>query len=786
MKTLDRKLLRDLARMKGQAATIALVVAAGIGAFVGMLSTYDSLQWSRRSYYEGARFADIFTGLKRAPESIAEQIAQLPGVADLETTVVFDVTLDLPEATAPVTGRMIGLTDGKEPRLNRLSLRRGRWTAPGERNEVLVSEGFADARGINPGDSLAAILNGRRERLQVVGVVLSPEYIYASRGGVIPDDKGFGIFWIDRRGLASAFNMEGAFNAVSLRLSPEGRPPEVISALDRLLEPYGGLGAYGREDQGSHRMLNQEINELKVFGTVFPAIFLGVAAFLLNVVLTRQISTQREQIAALKALGYANRTIALHYLKLVLAIVLLGAAFGIGIGAWLGRSMTGMYTRFFHFPHLAHRMQPWIPLLGAGVSFTAAVAAALNAVYRVAALAPAEAMRPPGPARYRRMLLEKLGWAHRLSPQIKMIIRTLERRPFRAALTSFGIASAIAIIIGGTFWRDALDSLISVQFNAAEREDAGLFFVEPLSDRVRYEIKEIPAVLFSEPSRDIPVRLRAGHRAYRTAVAGLPREAKLRRLLDADRNPIPLPPDGLLLTDRLAARLGVRAGDRVEVESLEGQRTKREVLVAGLVNDLIGMSGYMEIGALNRLMGEGDSISSVAVSIDPSQVKAFDARLKEMPKIATVVMKRTSLETFQKEMARNILFFTTIVTAFAAAIAVGVVYNSARIALAERAWELASLRVLGFTRGEVSTFLLGELAVELVLAIPFGLGLGTLLAEGLIRMIGHETFSIPLVIAPRTYAYAALSILIAGAVSALIVRHRIDRLDLVSVLKTRE
>jgi putative ABC transport system permease protein len=783
---LDKKLLRDLAHIKGQAFTIALVVAAGIGGSIAMLSTYDSLQWSRQSYYDTARFAQVFADLKRAPKSLEQQIGQLPGVVDAETTVVFDATLDISGAVEPVIGRMIGLSDTGQPRLNRLFLRQGRLIETGQSNEVLVSEGFAKARGLKPGDRLAAILNGKREMLQIVGVVLSPEYIYASRGGAVPDDRSFGIFWIELSRLASAYNMEGAFNHVVLRLAAGASEQAVIDVLDRLLEPYGGLGAYGRDAQISHRILNQEINQQKVIGTIFPTIFLGVAAFLLNVVLSRQISTQREQIAALKALGYANLTIAVHYLKLVLVIVVFGIVLGIGIGAWLGHYMAAMYTVFFHFPRLSYRIQPWIPLLAAGVSILAAVTAALNSVRRAVTLAPAEAMRPLAPAKYRRMMIERLGWVHLLSPQARMVIRTMERRPFRVVLTMFGIACALAIIVSGTFWRDALDYLIEVQFNTAEREDASIVFTEPLSGSVRYEIQRLPGVLYAEVSRNVPVRLRAGHHSYRTVIVGLPQDAELRRLLDEDLRKVSLQPEGLLLTDRLAARLGIQVGDRLQLESLEGPRTKRDILLSGFINDLIGISGYMEIGSLNRLMKEGDWVSSVAVSIDKAQVGEFYARIKEMPKVATVVMKKTSLQTFEKESARNILFFTTIVTIFAAVIAVGVVYNSARVALAEQAWELASLRVLGFTRREVSAFLLGELAIELVVAIPLGLWFGYLLALGMVSTADSEMFSIPVVIALRTYAYAVAAILFAGIVSALIVRHRIDHLDLVSVLKTGE
>jgi putative ABC transport system permease protein len=513
---------------------------------------------------------------------------------------------------------------------------------------------------------------------------------------------------------------------------------------------------------------------------------MAVAAFLVNVVLSRHVATQRESIAALKALGYSDVRIGAHYLAFVSVIVVIGVALGIAVGWWLGRGMTGLYTDFFHFPRLEFRVQPWVPLLGAAISFLAAVGGALNAVRQVAALAPAEAMRPPSPAQFQRTLLERIGMERWLTPAARMVVRTLERRPFRAAFTSFGIACSVAIIISGTFWRDVVDYMIDVQFNAIEREDASVVLTDPREARVRHEIEGLPGVTQVEGAREVPVRLHAGHRTYRTGIIGLSQHATLRRLLDENLTEIPLPREGLLLTDRLAERLDLRPGDFVRVESLEGTRVTRDVVVAGVVADVFGMLGYMEINALNRLMGEGPSVSSIAVSVAPDQADTVYAQLKERPRVATVTVKASALKTFEETSARNIIFFTGVITIFAAAIAIGVVYNSARIALAERAWELASLRVLGFTRGEVSLFLLGELAIELIAAVPLGLALGYGLAAMMIELMHDETFAMPLIIAPRTYAFAALAIVVAGIGSALVVRHRVDHLDLVAVLKTRE
>lgn len=786
MKAIDRKLLRDLWQLKSQVFTVALVVASALSGFVGSFATYYSLVNARESFYESARFGDAFSDIKRAPREMERRILEIPGVSDAETTVVFDVTIDVPDIAEPIVGRMIGLDEANPPRLNRLVIRRGRAPERGQLAEVVVSEGFAATRGLGPGQTLTALLNGRKETLSIVGVGLSPEYIYASRGGAFPDDRSFGVFWIGRERVAAAYNMEGAFNHVTVRLAPGASDRGVIDALDRLLEPYGGVGAYGRDEQLSHRILGQEIDQWKVTGTLIPTIFLAVAAFLLNVVLNRQVTTQREQIAALKALGYGNGKIAAHYLLQVAVIVFIGTVIGIAVGAWFGEAVTGLYARFFHFPAYRFVMPLWIVFTATAVTLAAAVAGALGAVRKAVSLAPAEAMRPPFPGVYRRTLMERLGLGHLLTPAMRMTIRTMERRPWRAMLTAFGIASAMAIIVSGMFWRDALDYMIGVQFEAAQRADADIVLVDALGPRVEREVARMPGVILAEGSRDVPVRLVAGHHFYRTAIQGLPQGGELRRLLDGSLNRIAVPAEGILLTDRLAERLGVRAGDSLLVETLAGQRNKRQVPVVGTVRDLIGLSAYMNLDALNKLMGEGDILSAVSVRLEASQSAELFRQLKTFPRVAIAASKTAMLANFRETSARNVLFFTSILTAFAAVIAIGVVYNNARIALQERSWELATLRVIGFTRGEVSTFLLGELALELLAAIPLGCVLGYGLSWAIVSMSHHDLIAIPIIVAPRTYAFAALAIIAAGAVSAMIVRRRIDRLDLVGVLKTRE
>ena len=782
---LDRKLMRDVWHLRGQVVTIALVVASGIAAFSASLSTYEALKRMQAEYYESARFAQVFATARRVPTGVAPRVLELPGVAAVAATLSYDVLLDLPGVVEPTVGRIIALPEHGLPAMNRLTLMAGRWIDAPESNQVLVNQTFADKRGLKPGSTLRALLNGKREQLEVVGIVLSPEYIFPAAHGV-GDDASFGIFWIGRKRLAAAFNMEGAFNRVAVRLAHGASEGATIDRLDRLLETYGSTGAYGRDEQPSHKAITQEIAEMRVFGLVLPSVFLGVAVFLLNVVLTRQIGTQRGQIAVLKALGYPNARIGLHYLKFVLVIVLLGVVMGLSAGAWLGRLLTELYAEFFHFPTLDFELPLWVVAYGALASLVAAVAGALRALQGVVRLAPATAMQPPSPPTFRRTVAERFGLGRLYSPAVRMVLRDMERRPGRALATTLGIAGAVAILISGTWWRDAIDYLFEVEFRMRERQDVSLVLAEPASDSAVYELMRLPGVLRAEIDRSAPVRLVYGHRSYRTTLTGLPSGATLRLLLDDDLRDVPLPDEGLVINRTLADLLAVRPGDRVRVEMLQGARKSLDVPVVALVADLMGTPAFMHIDALNRLLGEGDAMSGARLRLDAAERVRFLQQVKEIPRVAFAVEIGPIIRNFRETSARNILIFTTVLSVLAATIAFGVVYNNARIALAERAWELASLRVLGMTRSEVSWLLLGELGLQLLVAVPIGWLAGYGLSAFIVELIHPETFRIPLIIEPRTYAFAALVVLGAGVASALIVRRRVDRLDLVAVLKTRE
>ncbi|MCW5772381.1 MAG: ABC transporter permease [Rhodospirillaceae bacterium] len=787
MRTLDLKLWRDLGRHKGQVFTIALVVACGVAAFVAAIGTYRSLVAARDTYYSQARFADVFVALKRAPERLGLRLAELPGVAEAETRLVFEATVHAEGDPVPITGRIVSLPDAGAPRLNRIRLRRGRLPEVGRGNEAVVNEAFLLARRLRLGDGLAVVLNGRRQQVRIVGTALSPECIYAVRSAEeVPDDRRFGVFWMRRKAVERAFDMEGAFNAASLRLAPGASREAAMAATDRALAAYGGLGAYERKDQTSARFIDDEIAQQGFMASTIPVILLAVAAFLLNIVLARLVSGQRNQIATLKALGYTDGVIGAHYLKYAAIIIGLGATLGTALGYWLGALLTGSYQPFFRFPTLEFRFEAWLPAAGIAISAAAGALGALAAVRRVARLPPAEAMRPPAPRYGRYGWLDRGGWLRRLPARLLMVLRPMLSRPWRSVMSIVAIAAAMPIIVLGLFWRDAIGTLIDVAFGLADRSTFIVSFTDPVEPRVLIELAGLPGALAAEGYRGVPVRLRAGHRTYRTGLEGLPARLDLRRPLDVAFRPIAVPAAGLLLTERLAERLQVKPGDRIVVEVLEGRRPVREVAVAGLSQDLVGMAARMELGALARLLGEGPTVSAAAVLAGPRQVRALYARLRAAPKVATVSIRREAAQTFLETTLWLVLAFSAILTAFALAIAVGVIYNNARIALAERAWELASLRILGFTRGEIFAILIGQLAIELCVALPFGIELAYWCTYAVAEAQQSDSFRIPIAISPATYGIAAGAILAAALLSAAIVWREINRLDLLGVLKMRE
>jgi putative ABC transport system permease protein len=784
---LERKLLRELSRLKGQIATIALVVASGIVAFISLRGTYASIEASRGQYYDSRRFADVFATATRAPDSALRSLEQIAGVAALETRIVEEITVPIEEMPRPAYGLLLSLPEGREPLTNALYLRRGRLPERSRPDEVVVLESFASAHGLAPGDWLPAVINGKLRQLSIVGVALSPEFVFAIRPGALAHDaRRYAVVWMGRRAAAAAYDLDGAFNEVSVRLEPGASAEAVRAELDRLLAPFGGDGAFARKDQLSHRVLSEEMSQLSTLSTMIPLIFLGVAVFLVNLVLGRLVRLQRPEIATLKAIGYGNRAIVLHYLGLVIVVIVPGAVLGTVGGLWLGRIVLAMYSSSFRFPDLRFGVPP--PAIATAVlaSSAAALLGALGAVRGAVRLPPAEAMRPPAPAAYQRSWLDRAHVGSLVGQTGMMVLREIQRQPLRTALSSAGIAGAGALLILGHFGIDSLAAYFDVTFTREQRQDLQVVFNHPQPPRAAHELANLPGVLQAEGVRAVPIRVRQGHRWRESLLMGLAADATLRRMVGRDGVVAPLPPDGVVVSRALADILGLRIGDRPEVQIREGARDLVRPVVVGVVDDSVGLTLYARHELVASLEGDLGALSSVLLAVEPGALASVEARLRRSPHVIDVSDLRADMERLFEMNASIMNVWTAISVALAASVVFGVVYNNARIAASARSRELASLRVLGFSRREVSAILLYGLAIEVALAIPLGAWLGRLWSAQFMESMNRETFRWELVVAPRTYLLLVFVVSLAAACSALWVRRNLDRLDLIAVLKSRE
>jgi putative ABC transport system permease protein len=787
VRTLDIKLLRDLRRLWAQALAIALVMAGGVSTIVLAVGSFRSLEETRTAYYDRNAFADVFAVVERAPKTLIDQIAEIPGVALAETRIAKLALLDVPGFREPATGQLLSLPEGGQPLLNRLYMRIGRMPESESPNEVVVNEGFAKAHGFSPGSRFFAILNGRRRELVVVGTALSPEFVYAiGPGDRMPDDARFAVIWMSETALASAYDLEGAFSSVTLKLMRGASEAAVVQRLDLLLDRYGGQAAHGRKDQISDAYLDHGLDMLRSMSRTLPPIFLLVAAFLVNLTLSRLVALEREQIGLLKAVGYGSTAVAFHYVKFVMVIVAIATVMGSAAGTLLGVYVTRLYGDYYQFPFLVFVRSPDLYAIAGALILLAALLGAVRAIRDVVALAPAVAMQPPAPPRFRRLLPARFGALKLLSQPVRMTLRNITRHPIRAAFTVLGMALATAILIVSLFTRDAIDQLVDVTYFMADRQDAALSFVDKRPGRVVNEIAELPGVLAVEPYRELPVRIRHGNVERRIVIIGRPHDADLNRVIDVNLKPIELPEGGLAISDMLAQILNVTVGDFVEVDLLEGQHRTVTMPVVARIEDYFGIRGMMDADGLARLMREAPAVSSVHLSLDAAMLDPLYQAIKRMPTVSGIALQRVSLVKFRETLAMTVTTMASIYTGLAAIIAFGVVYNSARISLSERARELASLRVLGFTSGEVLGILLLELALLTLLAQPPGWAIGYGLAWIMRRNLGGEVMRVPMVVENLTYALATLVVLGAASFSALVVRQRVHLMDLVTVLKTRD
>ncbi|MEZ5954063.1 MAG: FtsX-like permease family protein [Hyphomonas sp.] len=784
---LDTKLLRDIWHMRGQAIAVGIIVACGVAIMVMALGTLSTLRASRDAYYERYRFADVFASVRRAPENSAAQLREIDGVQTVETRIVRLVILRIEGLEEPANAQIVSLPDDGESTLNRIVLFEGRYPEAHSPREIIISNAFAEANGLATGDTVEAVINGRLRTLSIVGIGDSPEFIYAlGPGTILPDDRLFGIFWMRRPALEAAFDLDGAFNNVTLTVAPGTDTKSVIDEVDDVLAPYGGTGAFDREDQLSNAFVESEMRQLKTMARIIPAVFLVVSAILIHSILNRLIQTERQQIGLIKAFGYSRWEIAWHYLKLAIAITAGGVVAGYALGFVLENLITRLYAETFRIPDLTWRIDPFALVVSAGAALGAGIAGAMSASLNAASLSPSEAMSPAPPVNYQQRWLRYILQMRWLDEPTRLILRHIFRFPARTGANLFGVAAAVMLLVGTLFTFDSIDDMLDQMFFRTNSHDASVTFFEARNDTVVEELARLPGVVSIQGVRDVPARLESTFRSERISITGLPQGGDLRRLLSESGTYVDLPPTGIALSSQLAAMLDVTNGDTVTAHILDGTRPVADLPVTAIVDEQIGTPAFMDLAALNTLMRQAPTVSGAFLKLDPEARTAFEESIIQRPGIAGVSLRAAAIESFEETLQETIYIMMAIYAVIGGAIAAGVVYNAARISLTERGRELASLRVLGFTNQEVGYILLGELALIAMVGIPIGCLCGVGLAHLIATSMATELYRIPVSVDPSTLGVAALIVLVSSTAAALFVVQRVRSLDLIAVLKTRE
>jgi putative ABC transport system permease protein len=787
MHPLDRKLLRDLWRMRLHVVATILVLACGLAIFVMAVGMRESLDRTRDAYYADKRMADMAVSLVRAPNRLATRLASVPGVARLETRIAGLALLDVTQIEEPASARLVSLPESGRPAVNDLVLRAGRWPDPRQPEEALMSEAFAIALGLRLGETVPATLHGRTETLRIVGFANSPEFVFvAAPGELFPQPERFGVLWMERKALARALDLEGAFNEAVFRLAPGAVPARTARAIDEVLRPYGASGAYGRDRMLSDRYLKEELHQLATMATFLPVFFLTVSAFLVNVALGRVVATERSNIGLLKAFGYSNAAVAWHYAKSALLIALFAVLAGSALGVWFGHSIVKVYQQYYHFPRLEFSASGLTHVFAALAGFVAAAAGAWTSVRGAAQLAPAAALQPPEPPSFRRASGKGAQVVAALDAKSRVIARRILRYPVRSLTTVLGVAFAMSLLIVARSFPAVMSYLLDVQFGMGNRQNVTLSFPEARPIATLHSVARLPGVRYVEPFRTDDVILHHGQRHVQEALVGVWPNARLSRVVSEDGGVLSAPAGGVVLARTLARKLNVEPGDTIEIEQVRGKRLRTRVPVVGLASPMMGGSAYMELLSLARLMREPDRISGAHVLYDPLQHSAFNARVKATPALASASFVTLAERATRKNFDEHVGLMISIYSIFAGVMAGGVAFSAARVTLAEQARDLATLRVLGFTRAEASYVLVGEIMALAVLAVPVGCLLGTALAMWLLQFFRTELYAFPYVFDRSSYAFAIAFTLACVLAASLLVRREVDRLDMVAVLKARD
>jgi len=761
---LHRKLLRELRDQAGLLAVIIGILGVGVGCYVSLTSAQRSLSEAKLRYYAQARMADFWIDLKKVPLADLATLRSLPNVAEIRPRIQFFATVDLEDAPRPLNGLVLSLPDRRAAVINDVVLRSGGYFTDRRQNEVIVNEAFARRHDLRPGQWIHLLLNNRRQELFIVGTAISCEFVYlVGPGTFTPDPEHFGVFYLKQTYAEEVFDLSGAANQVLGRLTSDQKQQsqavaagvaapnavrEVLRRAEELLEPYGVLGAIPLADQPSNRYISSEIQQLRTFSIILPVIFLAVVVLVLNVVLTRVVENQRNVTGTLKALGYSDARLFLHFQEIGLVVGIAGGLLGCAIGYGLAYYMIAMYRIFYELPALEAHFYPGIHGLGLLIGAACSAAGCLRGSRAVLRLRPAEAMRAKPPTRGKAIFLERAAWLwRRLSSGWRMVLRDLFRTKTRTLAGLFAAAMGSAVLVNTFMMAESVQMLVDFQFRWILRSDLDLTFKDERPAAAWHEAARLPGVDRAEPVLDVAGTFRNGHLMKKGGITGLARGAQLTIPRDSQARRLRVPPAGVVMSRTLAEMLRLRPGDTVRFQPTKGQRRTYELPVAEIADSYVGVSVYADLDYLSRLMGEERAVTTVQLALDnrPEHTAALYRELKRLPALQAVNARADMIFNLEDTVIKTIWVSLGLLIAFAGMVFFGSILNASLVSLAERQREVATLRVLGYGPWLVGSLLLRESLIVSLIGTVLGMPLGYWLSVYTASVYNTELFRIPVV-----------------------------------------
>lgn len=787
MNILNKKLLRDLWQAKGQFLSVLVIVVIGVMFYSGINAAFRNLSGASEKYYREYRFGDLWVSFQKAPESTEARIESLPFVKMAMGRIVQDVNILISGENASI--RLITLPDEKKDIVNDIMMKSGRYFSLTDNNQCLVDEAFFKAHNLKTGDYIFPIINGNEVRLKVIGSVTNPEYVYSIKDAseLVPDNRRFGVIYIKKSFGQAILGTNGSINSASMLLREGTDIEKAKDDVKKLLKEYGVTEVVDREDQISNRMISEKLKGLQSTGGAFPVLFFIVAAVIIYITMGRMVENQRNQIGVLKAFGFGNMRILLHYLSFSACLAISGSLIGSIFGMYLGKAFTELQNVYFNLPTGDMKIYPELVVPASLLTLFFCLLAGYNSCKKVFKIMPSEAMRPKSPLKGKKIIIEKveLLWKS-LNYSWKIILRNVFRYKRRALLTSIGVIFATSITVVALGENDSIKFLVDQQYSNIQNYDIKVNFSRFLSlEELRY-IKSIPHVSKIEPVIETGVEISNGWRTKTTGFTALVGNPEIYKVTDKAGTPLILPDNGILLPDKLSKVLGVSPGDMVNVQSFLPGKEKKEIQVKGTIAQYLGTSAYANLESIDYLLGEGRIANSAVIKLDSrSSEQQVVERLKEIPAVRSVQSKSDSMNNLTKNMA-SLTSAIGVMIVLAALLSIAVIYNIATINIFERQRELATLKVLGFKDSEIRSLIFNENYLITIFGALIGLPLGAWLGNYMLSMYETDAYTIPFVMKGGSYALAAALTIGFTILANLTLRKKIRNIDMVEVLKSNE